>query len=162
LVTVDPKVAVPPGCSCCVPEVSETDTVNDGTVIVAKADFVGSLTEVATRLTVNWLVAVAGGVYVVGMPVMVDVGETAPQAGAGQVTVQLTTVLDPPLVTVAVNCTVAPTSTVAVSFDSEMLMGGFEPQLLAAIATRTIVARSEPRFGESISVLPRPLVDQIE
>jgi hypothetical protein len=38
-----------------------------------------------------------------------------------------------------------------VSFDSETLMGGFEPQLLAAIATRTIVARSEPRFGESIS-----------
>jgi len=53
LVTVDPKVAVPPGCSCCVPEVSETDTVNDGTVTVAKADFVGSPTEVATRLTVN-------------------------------------------------------------------------------------------------------------
>jgi hypothetical protein len=88
LVTVDPNVAVPPSCSCAGPVVSETDTVSEGTVIVARADFVGSLTEVATRLTVNWLVAVADGVYVVEAPVMVDVGETAPQAGAEQETLQ--------------------------------------------------------------------------
>jgi hypothetical protein len=90
------------------------DVIVGRTVIVTVPVFVGSLKEVAVRLT-RWLAASdAGGVYVVTAPLAVDVGETVPQDAAEQDTLQLTPLFTGSFSTVAVNCSVVPVITVAV------------------------------------------------
>src|SRR5215831_20964566 len=74
--------------------------------MVAPADFVLSLTEVAASVTVAAAGMVAGGVYVVGLPLEVAAGDTAPQveqAAEARLRVQLTPELAESFPTVAVN-----------------------------------------------------------
>jgi hypothetical protein len=54
----------------------------------------------------------------------VAVGETVPHGVAGQVTVQVTPLLDESLLTRAVSCAVAPASTVVALAETETLTGG--------------------------------------
>jgi hypothetical protein len=122
LVTVAENCARAPTIS--VADVDERLIVTAGTVIVATADFVGSLTEVAVRITVSAAVCEAGEVKVVAAPLGVCVGETIPQGDTEHETLQLTPSFVGSLATVAVNCTVAPTSTVAELLESDTLIGG--------------------------------------
>ena len=75
-------------------------------VMVAEADFVGSVTEVAVTVTVLGVGIAVGAVYVVGAPLAVPVGLKEPHGEVPQVTVQLTPLLS--LVTTAVRLAVAP------------------------------------------------------
>ena len=75
-------------------------------VIVAEADFVVSVTEVAVTVTVLGVGIAVGAVYVVGAPLAVPVGLKEPHGEVPQVTVQLTPLLS--LVTTAVRLAVAP------------------------------------------------------
>jgi hypothetical protein len=74
--------------------------------IVAEAVLVGSVTEVAVTVTEN--PAVEGAVYVVAVPLAVEVGAKLPQAVALQVTVHLTPALALSLLTTAVRLAVEP------------------------------------------------------
>lgn len=82
-----------------------------------------------------------------------EVGEALPHGGAEQETVQLTPMLLPPFTTVAVNCALVPTSTVALVLGMDTCTGGAEPppQLKFPIA-RTAAAIHE-------STAPRLLAD---
>lgn len=145
--------------SCSVAEVGERLMVTAGTVTLASFDFVESLTDAAVRVTVTWAVWEAGGVNVVGCPLGVDVGDTLPHGGAEHDTVQLTPLLAESLVTVAVNCAVAPTSTVAEVLESETLIGGGggadapppQPKLMAAKTPVSSVAIADARFSRRIT-----------
>ena len=75
-------------------------------VMVAEADFVVSVTEVAVTVTVLGVGIAVGAVYVVGAPLAVPVGLKEPHGEVPQVTVQLTPLLS--LVTTAVRLAVAP------------------------------------------------------
>jgi len=61
---------------------------------------------------------------VVGAPLGVVVGETEPQEVAEQETVQVTPLFEGSFVTVAVNCAVAPASTLAVPGLTETVIPG--------------------------------------
>jgi hypothetical protein len=77
-------------------------------VMVAEADFVGSVTEVAVTVTVLGVGIAVGAVYVVGAPLAVPVGLKEPHGEVPQVTVQLTPPFLLSLVTTAVRLAVAP------------------------------------------------------
>ena len=78
-------------------------------VIVAEADLVGSVTEVAVTITVPPAGAAAGAVYMVGDPLAVVVTLNVPQAPAlPQVTAHVTPRLAESLLTTAANEAVAP------------------------------------------------------
>ena len=79
-------------------------------VIVALADFVLSVTDVAVTVTEPPVGAVAGAVYVVAAPLAVAAGLNDPQEFAG-VQVQLTPPFDESFDTVAVSDAVAPAVT---------------------------------------------------
>jgi hypothetical protein len=77
---------------------------------------------------------------VVGVPLGVVVGETVPHCAVEHDTLQVIPLFAASLVTVAVNCPVAPASTVAAAAETATLMGsGVEepphPQLPTATAT---------------------------
>lgn len=91
-----------------------TSTVIAGTVIVAEAVARELDTEVAVTVTVKSLGGGAGAVYVVATPVAVDVGATLPHGAVEQDTVHVTPLLLGSPATVAINCTVAVSRTVAV------------------------------------------------
>jgi hypothetical protein len=119
--------------NCCFPPdateavVGVTLTATDGTVIVAEADFDGSLTKVAVTVTFRLLAGgVGGAAYVVNIP---EVGERAPHEDAEQARVQFTPALLGSPCTSAPNPYVAPTCTIAVALDSETLMSGCGPSL---------------------------------
>ena len=122
LLTVAEKGACVPSCN--VAEVDERVIVTAGMVIVAGSDLLGSLADAAVRLTVSWIACDAGGVNVVAAPLGVCVGETFPQGGVEHETVQLTPAIAGSFVTVAVNCAVVPTSTVAEVLESDTLIEG--------------------------------------
>lgn len=92
-----------------------TEMVNPGTVIAADAPTPPLETAVASNVTPRSPNgSVAGGVYVVGAPLAVVLGETDPQ---GPLALQLTDQVTPPfagsLATVALTLSVEPTATVA-------------------------------------------------
>jgi hypothetical protein len=80
-------------------------------VMVAEADFVVSVTDVAVTVTVLGLGIVVGAVYVVAVPLAVDVGLKEPHdPPPPQLTVQVTPPFLVSLVTTAVRLVVAPTA----------------------------------------------------
>jgi hypothetical protein len=85
------NIAVAPDCTVIV--AGATDNVIAGTVIVTLADFDASATEVPVSVTVRSLAGEAGGAYVVGAPLAVDVGETLPHAATEHDTLQVTPLL---------------------------------------------------------------------
>ncbi len=121
------------------------------------ADFVVSATEVALSVAVKSVVGGAGGVYVVGAPLAVDFGETLPHCTTEQETAHVTPLSAESLLTVAVNCAVAPAWTLAVVAESETLMGGggggglaepplLHPELLAAMPAEKSSPSKDPRL----------------
>ena len=104
-------------------------SATEGTVIVAEADFVASLTEMAVSVTIRLLAGgVGGAAYVVPLP---EVGETAPHEAAEQVIVQFTFGLRFGFPSaIATNSIVAPACTVALVLDRPIPMtcaGGRDP-----------------------------------
>jgi len=92
-----------------------------GTVTDADADFVEAV-RAAVSVTLKFAAGrVTGGVYVVGAPLAVDVGDTVPHGTDEQVRVHVTSPPEPVLI-VAVNCCVDPGCTVTLA--GEMLIGG--------------------------------------
>jgi hypothetical protein len=118
LLTVAVKGVVAPVTTLMVGGVTLTliDPLAGVTVMVALAETVGSVTEVAVTVTVPPLGTAAGAVYVVAVPLAVWVGATLPQA---PVVVQETLQVTPPfaesLPTEAVSVVVAFTATLAAS-----------------------------------------------
>jgi hypothetical protein len=98
------------------------------TVISAEADFVVSLPEVAVIVTPAGEGTPEGAVYVTGVPLGVFPGETVPHAGEQLVPPCVKDHETPPLLasleTVAVNCCVVPSKTLAVAGETETEMGG--------------------------------------
>src|SRR5438477_8022736 len=108
--------------------VGETDTAIGGvTVAVAVADFVASAADVATTLTFGFAGTVPGAVYVAAFPLEVVAGAMVPQPGEHNVplcvSVQFTPLLLGSFVTVAVNCCVVVTVTLAVAGETEAPIG---------------------------------------
>jgi hypothetical protein len=137
-----------------------------GTVKEAEADFVKSDTEVAVSLTLRLLAGSAtGGVYIVGVPLGVDVGETLPQGMEEQDTVQVTPLAAGSSVTVAVTCWVEPGWTLAAPGETETVRtggggGGLvepppQPELAIASTTAVRIPRSGVRFLDGITGLVR-------
>ena len=79
-------------------------------VMVAEADCVESVTEVAVRVTVAGLGAVAGAVNLVATPLAVEGAERLPHCAPPQVTVHLTPAFALSLLTTAVRLMVEPAS----------------------------------------------------
>jgi hypothetical protein len=99
----------------CESETATPAAAPDVIVIVAEADFVPSVTDVAVMVTVAGLGTAAGAVYVVAAPDAELVAESAPQPFAvAQESAQVTPLPPLSLVTVAVNACVFPTATEAV------------------------------------------------
>jgi len=99
-----------------------------GIVIVTEADFVASATDAAVSVTVRLLASELGGVYVVVAPLAVEFGETLPHGAAEQETVHVTPTFAESFMTIAANCAVAPSSTVALVSESEILMAPLPPE----------------------------------
>src|SRR5437660_580910 len=121
--------------------VGETDTAIGGvTVAVAVADFVASAADVATTLTFGFAGTVPGAVYVAALPLEVVAGAMVPQLGEHGVplcvSVQFTPLLLGSFVTVAVNCCVFVTSTLAVVGETDTAIGG----VTVAVAVADFVA----------------------
>lgn len=111
--------------TCIRPTVDATEIVMALTMIVAKADFDVSETELAVIVTVKSPVGALGGaVNVVATPLAVEAGETVPQGTAEQVTAQVTPPFAESLVTVAVTGVVVPACMVVVPAETETLIGG--------------------------------------
>ena len=88
--------------------------IANGTLMAAVPDFVLSVTEVAVRVTAKSLAGgLVGAVYVTGRPLRLEEGETVPHGAVEQVTLQVTPAKLRSLITVAENCAVALTCTVA-------------------------------------------------
>jgi len=104
---------------------------------------------------------------VVGVPLGVVVGETVPHWAVEQDTLQVTPLLVASLATVAVNCAVAPVSTVAVAPETETLMGGGgleeppHPELPTATTTAITIAVSGIHFFEVIVNLSSGLCEHL-
>ena len=79
-------------------------------VMVAEADFVESVTEVAVTATVAGLGAEAGAVYLVAVPLAVEAAEKLPHCELPQVTDHLTPAFALSLLTTAVRLMVEPAS----------------------------------------------------
>ena len=77
-------------------------------VMVAEADFVESVTEVAVTATVAGLGAEAGAVYFVAVPLAVEAAEKLPHCELPQLTVHLTPAFALSLPTTAVRLMVVP------------------------------------------------------
>ena len=90
------------------------------TVMVAEADFVASVTEVAVRVTVAGVGAVAGAVY---FPVASIVPQLAPVQPVPE-RLQVTAWLAPLGLTVAVNCCTPPAVTVTLEGETLTPVGG--------------------------------------
>jgi hypothetical protein len=100
-------------------EAGETFTLMRGTVTVLEPDLVESACKVADTVTVSALATVEGAVYR-------PVASTAPQAlpvHPVPAMLQLTAVLVVP-VTVALNCCVAPATTVTVAGETDTVIAG--------------------------------------
>ncbi len=124
--------------NCCValmgmiPLGGETgETLIAGTVMLAVVDAKGLATEVAVSVTVKSLAGVLGAVYVVGVPLGVEVGKTVPHDVTEHETVQVTPLFAESLVTVAVNCAVAPAASVAVFGATETVIPGIVTMAVA-------------------------------
>jgi hypothetical protein len=99
------------------------ETATLGTVIVAEADRVGSLTEVAVSVTVRLFAAgLLGAVYVVVPKLAVDVEENVPHAATAHDRLQVTPLFAVSPLTVAWNCAVPATWTVAVPGATETVI----------------------------------------
>jgi hypothetical protein len=135
------------------------------TVIVAAADFVLSLTEVAVNVTVAGLGTLAGAVYVTAEPEALVVGATVPHAAPLQPapdSVQVTPLAALSFVTVAVNDPVNPACTEAVVGDTVTEIGvgvGVPPPLSEVVdpppqpfsnTTTTIANANTNRAARSI------------
>ncbi|HXM16188.1 MAG TPA: hypothetical protein VN933_13175 [Candidatus Eremiobacteraceae bacterium] len=97
-------------------------------VIVAEADFVPSLTDVAAIVTVAGFGVVAGAAYVTAVPDALEVAETEPHPFAvAQESAHVTPLFALSLETVAVNICVFPTTTVAVTGVTLTPIGGEPP-----------------------------------
>ena len=79
-------------------------------VIVAVADLVESVTEVAVTVTVAGFGAEPGALYLVAAPLAVDADEKLPHGEPPQLTVQLTPALAVSLLTMAVRLVLVPAS----------------------------------------------------
>jgi len=108
--------------------VGKTETATPLMVAVAEAETVVSATEVATIVTFAFSGTLTGAVYVAAVPLEVVAGAMVPQPGEHDVplcvSVQLTPLLPASFVTVAVNCWVPVTGTLAVAGETETAMGG--------------------------------------
>ena len=108
--------------------VGATETVTPLMAAVAVAETVVSATEVATMVTSAFTGTLPGAVYVAAVPLGVVAGAMVPQPGEHPVplcvSVQLTPLLPASFVTVAVNCCVPVTGTLAVAGETETAMGG--------------------------------------
>ena len=108
--------------------VGATETVTPLMAAVAVAETVVSATEVATMVTSAFTGTLPGAVYVAAVPLGVVAGAMVPQPGEQDVplcvSVQLTPLLPASFVTVAVNCCVPVTGTLAVAGETETAMGG--------------------------------------
>ena len=108
--------------------VGATETVTPLMAAVAVAEAVVSATEVATMVTSAFTGTLPGAVYVAAVPLGVVAGAMVPQPGEQDVplcvSVQLTPLLPASFVTVAVNCCVPVTGTLAVAGETETAMGG--------------------------------------
>jgi hypothetical protein len=151
--------------NCCFPPDATVAVVGarviatEGTVIVAEADFVGSLTEVAVSVTFRLLAGgVGGAAYVVNIP---EVGETAPHEAAEQVRVQFTPALFGSPCTSALNPNVAPACTIAVPGSDTLITARGRPLphpvRLTARITANSIPESDIRFFDFIASLPYPL-----
>src|SRR5258708_5670775 len=137
------------------------------TVMVVLAVLVVSATEVAVSVTFKSLAdEVVGAVNVTAAPLPVAVGETEPHGVAEHDTIHVTPLPAESLLTVAVNCAVAPGCTVAVACDSVTLtVGGGggggtlaepppHPELLTATTRAISIAISERPFSETLADSP--------
>lgn len=123
LVTATVNWAVPVAMTVAVGGVTTTST--DGIVSVVDDVFDGSVIDAAVNVTTRLLEGgVAGAVYTTGFPFPVLVGETEPQFAAEQDTAQFTPFPVGSLATVAVNCALPLTCTVAVPGATETVMAG--------------------------------------
>jgi hypothetical protein len=138
--------------TCTVEEVVERDTESAGMVIIALADFVGSITEVALSVTVRSLAGGPGAVYVVCTPLTVAPGETEPHELAAHETVHFTPPALTSFTTVAVNGRAVLSSNIAVVLSSETLIGRGGGCVAEApphpkLAAAKKVATNTPRTG---------------
>src|SRR5438552_10859377 len=136
--------------------VGETDTAIGGvTVAVAVADFVASAADVATTLTFGFAGTVPGAVYVAAFPLEVVAGAMVPQPGEHNVplcvSVQFTPLLLGSFATVAVNCCVVFTLTLAVGGETDSPIAGVTVRVAVAdfvvSATDVAITVTEPRLG---------------
>ena len=125
-----------------------TATTTEGTVMVAEANFVVSLTDVAVSVTFKLLEgALLGAEYAAGFPLAVVVGETLPQGNVEQDTVHVTPLFAGSLVTVAVNCAVPPTCTVDVPGETETVIADG-----IVIVTEEVFAVSTTEIAVTVTV----------
>ena len=116
--------------------VGETETATPLIVAVAVPEMAASATEVATTVTFAFAGTPAGAVYVAGLPLGVVAGAMVPQPGEHgvplSVSIQFTPLLLGSFVTVAVNCWVAFTLTLAVVGATETAIAGETVTVAAA------------------------------
>jgi hypothetical protein len=129
----------------CESETATPAATPEAIVIVAEADFVPSVTDVAVMVTVAGLGTVAGAVYVVAVPDAEVIAESEPQPFA-QESAQVTPLLALSFVTVAVNACVLPTATDAV---------------VGVIVTVTDVDPPPPVPGVELEPPPQPVASPI-
>lgn len=115
--------AAPPACTS--PVLCESmETVVPGTRKLTPFAAEESVTEVAVITTFKSPVgSVVGAVYVTGVPLAVAAGEIVPHGGEPQSTAHVTPLFAGSLATVAVNCAVVPTGTVAGVGVTETVIG---------------------------------------
>jgi hypothetical protein len=78
------------------------------------------VTDVATMVTVSGLGTEVGAVYVVAVPLPVEVADTLPHCVLAHLTVQVTPAFAPSLTTVAVSEAVVPTTSVEGGTDAKL------------------------------------------
>lgn len=158
LLTVAEMSSVSPASSDCPPSAGVTVTAIAGTVAVAEAVFVVSLTDVAVRVTTRFAAGgEAGAVYVVAAPLDVEPGETEPHGGAEHDSVHVTPRFAESLLTVAVACAVWLASTLAGFRETDTLIDGGggggvtwpppHPKLPSVATATSRIVTSGIRFG---------------
>ena len=135
-------------------------------LMVAPADFVLSLTEVAVSVTVVATGMVAGELYVVGLPLEVAAGDTEPQveqAAEAWLRVQLTPALAESFPTVAVNGREELSGIRALTGETETVIAGTVTEAVAVAPLKatevavTVTARSAGGGAGALYVFGVPL-----
>jgi hypothetical protein len=137
---------------------TETPAAAEPIVIVAEADFVPSLTDVAVIVAVAGFGAVAGAVYVTAVPDALVVAESDPQPfGVAQESAQVTPLFALSFETVGVKVCVLPRATVAVVGATLTAIGVDPPPVVEALppqpAIKTVMNAATAHISRQLRCL---------